>query len=85
MTAATTEADAPTTPEPVESITTSDLTNRVHLGTAGPVAALGEDPVIERWREQFPSWRGKHWTYRADDADTLRLHPLNITRTRRTH
>ncbi|MFJ2834293.1 hypothetical protein ACIO52_02910 [Nocardia sp. NPDC087230] len=80
---ATTPTDAPTT-APVESISTIDLANRVHFGTAGPVTELGEDPVIERWRQQFPGWRGKHWTYRADDSDTLRLHPLNVTRNRRT-
>ncbi|GAD83396.1 hypothetical protein FEK33_17430 [Nocardia asteroides NBRC 15531] len=59
MTATATDPAAPTT-DPIESITTSDLAHRVHLGTAGPVTALGEDPVIERWRAQFPSWRGKH-------------------------
>lgn len=81
MTATATDLAAPTT-APIESITTRDLAHRIHLGTAGPVTALGDDPVIERWREQFPSWRGKHWTYRADNADTLRLHPLNVTRRR---
>ncbi len=83
MSATTTNTNTPSN-NPVESISTSDLANRVHLGTAGPVTALGEDPVIERWRAQFPGWRGKHWTYRATDADTLRLHPLNVTRNRRT-
>lgn len=83
MTATTTETDTPTN-DPIESISTSDLANRVHLGTAGSVSDLGEDPVIERWGQQFPSWRGKYWTYRATDADTLRLHPLNVTRNRRT-
>ncbi|MFD5179360.1 hypothetical protein ACFWM1_26370 [Nocardia sp. NPDC058379] len=80
---ATTPTEAPTT-TPVESISTSDLANRVHLGTAGPVTALGEDPALARWRQQFPGWRGKHWTYRGDDADTLRLLPLNVARNRRT-
>ncbi|MFI5501110.1 hypothetical protein ACIA5E_18785 [Nocardia asteroides] len=83
MTATTTDVPA-STPVEVESITTSELAGRVHLGTAGPITALGEDPVIERWREQFPRWRGKHWTYRADDTTVLRLHPLNVTRNRRT-
>ncbi|MGW6425142.1 hypothetical protein ACWF82_20915 [Nocardia sp. NPDC055053] len=83
MSTTTTDTDTSTI-DPVESISNSDLARRVHLGTAGPITELGEDPVIARWRAQFPGWRGRHWTYRATDADTLRLHPLNVTHNRRT-
>lgn len=68
----------------VESISRTDFAGREHLGTAGPVTALTEDPVIERWREQFRGWRGRYWTYRSDETGALRLYPLNVSRRSRT-
>lgn len=68
----------------VESISRSELAGREHLGTAGPVTALADNPVIERWREQVRGWRGRFWTYRPDETGALRLYPLNVARRSRT-
>ncbi|TDP28399.1 hypothetical protein [Nocardia ignorata] len=70
---------------PVESISRTEFAGREHLGTAGPVTALPDNPVIESWRERpRRGWRGRYWTYRPDQTGALRLHPLNVARRTRT-
>ncbi|MEV0334503.1 hypothetical protein [Nocardia sp. NPDC050717] len=68
----------------VESISRSEFAGREHLGTAGPVTVLVNNPVIESWREQFRGWRGRYWTYRPDESGALGLYPLNVARRSRT-
>ncbi|MFF0546518.1 hypothetical protein ACFYTF_27145 [Nocardia thailandica] len=68
----------------VESISRSEFAGREHLGTAGPVTALADNPVTEAWREQFRGWRGRYWTYYPDKTGALQLYPLNLARRSRT-
>ncbi|MFI6213291.1 hypothetical protein ACIBCD_14980 [Nocardia brasiliensis] len=65
------------TPE-VETITRAQYEQRQYRGTAGPSTDLDDLEVQQRWRSQFPHWRGRYWTLRDDDAEVLRLHPLNL-------
>lgn len=85
MTASSPVIDTTADPAVVESISRTDYTHREHLGLAGTVAALDGDPVLSRWAEQFPDWRGRHWTYRPDGpTGALLLFPLNVRRRTRT-
>ncbi|WP_255458749.1 hypothetical protein [Nocardia sp. SYP-A9097] len=38
---------------------------------------------MAQWRAEHPDWRGRHWTFIADDREVLRLRPLNVTRAER--
>ncbi|MGW5315487.1 hypothetical protein [Nocardia thailandica] len=76
---------AVTDPGVTESISRADYAHREHLGTAGPVSALGENPVIAEWTDRYPQWRGRYWGYRSDsDTGALLLFPLNVRRRTRT-
>lgn len=46
---------------------------------AGVAAALADTTAVDRWREQFPHWRARHWAY-LDDDGVLRLAPVNVAR-----
>ncbi|MEU1204637.1 hypothetical protein [Nocardia sp. NPDC005825] len=73
---------------PVKSIAVSRVSRGeyeqlVHRGHAGTAQALDTTAVLERWRADHPDWRGRHWTFVADDHGVLRLRPLNVTRAER--
>ncbi|MBF6215090.1 hypothetical protein IU487_29230 [Nocardia puris] len=68
----------------VESISRTEFAGREHLGTAGPVTALADNPVTEAWSVQFRGWRGRYWTYHPDETGALQLYPLNVARRSRT-
>ncbi|MET8430599.1 hypothetical protein [Nocardia sp. NPDC004860] len=55
----------------------------VHRGRAGAVPAIKATTVLDRWRADHPDWRGRHWTFIADDHGVLRLRPLNVSRAER--
>lgn len=84
MSASPTVVPDPTVDVVVESVPRNEFALREHLGTAGVIADLGEDPVVDRWRSEAPSWRGKHWSYRPDTDGALRLFPINVARVTRT-
>ncbi|MFE3000038.1 hypothetical protein ACFXG4_34190 [Nocardia sp. NPDC059246] len=67
----------------VALISRGEYDQLVHRGQAGPVPAIEATPVLDRWREAHPDWRGRHWRFVADDNDVLRLHPVNVARAER--
>ncbi|MEV6099435.1 hypothetical protein [Nocardia sp. NPDC051981] len=67
----------------VELISRSEYDQLVHRGHAGAVPAIETTPILDRWREAHPDWRGRHWRFVADDNDVLRLHPVNVARAER--
>ncbi|MEU4648603.1 MULTISPECIES: hypothetical protein [Nocardia] len=90
MSTATTEIASPTDPATttcvpgvVDSIERAEFVKREHLGTAGPISALTDETAIAGWRADYPRWRGRHWTYTADNDGVLRLRPVNVARATR--
>lgn len=87
MSASTTESASPTdtaAPDVVDSIERSEFVRREHLGTAGPISAIPDEAATTRWRADYPRWRGRHWTYAADDDGVLlHLRPVNVARATR--
>ena len=90
MSTSTTEIAAPTDPATttaagvVDSIERAEFVRREHLGTAGPISTLPDEEAIGRWRADYPRWRGRYWTYIADnDGVVLRLRPVNVARAAR--
>ena len=91
MSTSTTEITAPTDPATttaapgvVDSIERAEFVRREHLGTAGPTSTLPDERAIDQWRADYPQWRGRHWTYIADnDSAVLRLRPVNVARASR--
>ncbi|MFC9871751.1 hypothetical protein [Nocardia salmonicida] len=71
------------TPDVVESIERAEFVRREHLGTAGPSSTLPDEAATARWRADYPRWRGRHWTYIADNDGLLRLRPVNVARATR--
>ncbi|MRH91566.1 hypothetical protein GFY24_29700 [Nocardia sp. SYP-A9097] len=67
----------------VHSISRGEYEQLVHRGRAGAVPGIESSPVMAQWRAEHPDWRGRHWTFIADDREVLRLRPLNVTRAER--
>ncbi|MFG1774658.1 hypothetical protein ACGFIX_34195 [Nocardia salmonicida] len=70
-------------PAAVEAIERAEFVRREHLGTGGPISTLTDEAAIARWRVDYPRWRGRHWTYTADNNGVLRLWPVNVARATR--
>ena len=66
-----------TNPVAVQSVTRAQYQNLVDRGYAGPVTDIPDAPQLARWRERFPDWRGRYWTY-SGDGGVLRLVPVNL-------
>ncbi|MEV4158466.1 hypothetical protein AB0J48_36155 [Nocardia salmonicida] len=82
--AAPPEPSTTTAPGLIDSIERAEFIRREHLGTAGPISALPDEAAISHWHEDYPRWRGRHWTYTADnDGRLLRLRPVNVARATR--
>ncbi|MFQ6332044.1 hypothetical protein ACLMAL_38840 [Nocardia sp. CWNU-33] len=62
----------------IETLTREQYLQRQYTGAAGPTSAIENSAVLDRWRAEFPDWRGKYWAFTADDRDVLRLRPINV-------
>ncbi|MEV2225437.1 hypothetical protein AB0E01_37015 [Nocardia vinacea] len=62
----------------VETITRREYEQLQYTGSAGPTPAIEDSTVLERWREQFPDWRGKYWAFTRTDHGVLQLRPINV-------
>lgn len=62
----------------VETITRREYERLQYTGSAGPTPAIEDSTVLERWRGQFPDWRGKYWAFTRDEGVVLRLRPINV-------
>ncbi|PKV81075.1 hypothetical protein [Nocardia fluminea] len=83
-TASPTDPATTAAPGVIDSIERAEFIRREHLGTAGPISTLPDEAAIARWRADYPRWRGRHWTYTADnDGVSLRLRPVNVARATR--
>ncbi|WP_405165542.1 hypothetical protein OG203_10810 [Nocardia sp. NBC_01499] len=62
-----------------DTITREEFDRRAHFGDAGTTSVLNE-AELARWREQYPDWKGKYWSYSpvADDDRLLRVQPVNV-------
>ncbi|MGW4368042.1 hypothetical protein ACWEKT_20605 [Nocardia takedensis] len=68
----------------VANLSTDEYRRALELGRAGKITDLDQDRVSAAWRERFPDWRARHWTYTDPAGDgVLRLVPVNVTRQRR--
>ncbi|MFE3757907.1 hypothetical protein ACFXO9_26670 [Nocardia tengchongensis] len=67
----------------VSQISRDEYDKLVHRGRAGAVPVIEGTPVLDRWRDAHPDWRGRHWQFLTDDNDVLRLRPLNVARAER--
>ncbi|MFG1795814.1 hypothetical protein [Nocardia sp. NPDC049149] len=62
-----------------DTITREEFDRRVHFGDAGTASQL-DDVDIARWRQQYPDWKAKYWSYIpvSDEGTMLRLEPINV-------
>lgn len=63
------------------TLTRADYDRLEHYGYAGPATALTDTDtaVVDRWRQNSPGWRARHWAY-LNDEGVLRLTPVNVAR-----
>lgn len=63
------------------TLTRTDYDRLEHYGYAGPATALTptDTDVVDRWMQNSPGWRARHWAYLNDDG-VLRLAPVNVAR-----
>ncbi|MEU1527108.1 hypothetical protein ABZ413_33460 [Nocardia rhamnosiphila] len=61
------------------TLTRADYDRLEHYGYAGSTTALTDTTVVDRWRQDSPGWRVRHWAYLNDDG-VLRLAPVNVAR-----
>ncbi|GGL45849.1 hypothetical protein [Nocardia jinanensis] len=63
------------------TLTRADYDRLEHYGYAGPTTALTttDTDVVNRWQQQSPGWRARHWAYLNDD-EVLRLAAVNVAR-----
>ncbi|MFR9769319.1 hypothetical protein [Nocardia sp. SC052] len=65
----------------VQSLARGDYDRLEHLGYAGAAPDITDSAVLERWRGDYPGWRGRYWAFLDDDEHgVLRLHPINVAR-----
>ncbi|WP_433622104.1 hypothetical protein [Nocardia sp. CA-120079] len=62
----------------VDTLTRSEYQRLQYTGSAGPTPAIEDSAVLDRWRAEFPDWRGKYWSFLADERGVLRLRPINV-------
>ncbi|WP_327097144.1 hypothetical protein OIE68_46035 [Nocardia vinacea] len=62
----------------IETVTREQYLQRQYTGAAGPTPEIEDSAVLERWRAEFPDWRGKYWAFTSDHRDVLRLRPINV-------
>ncbi|GGK65279.1 hypothetical protein [Nocardia camponoti] len=55
-----------------------------YTGSAGIVAALEDQRLVDRWRGEFPAWTGEHWAFDAGTESPGRLRPINVAAHRRS-
>lgn len=63
------------------TLTRDDYDRLEHYGYAGPATALADTAtdVVDRWQQELPGWRARHWAY-LDDEGVLRLAAVNVAR-----
>ncbi|MGV9823467.1 hypothetical protein [Nocardia xishanensis] len=71
-----------TTAHPLQTLPREDYARLEQRGLAGLVPAILDSAVAERWRTDYPGWRGRYWAWIGDEAGVLRLRPINVTRQR---
>ncbi|MGY1947631.1 hypothetical protein [Nocardia asiatica] len=61
------------------TLTRTEFDTAEHFGAAGAVTALGPD-TVDRWREQYPDWKAKHWGYTDPESPhgARYLRPINV-------
>ncbi|MER7450329.1 hypothetical protein ABTW96_08575 [Nocardia beijingensis] len=65
----------------VQSLTRGEFQRLEHLGYAGAAPDIADSAVLERWRGDYPGWRGRYWAFLDDgERGVLRLHPINVAR-----
>ncbi|MBF6339808.1 hypothetical protein IU450_28535 [Nocardia abscessus] len=65
----------------VQSLTRGEFERLEHLGYAGAAPAITDSAVLDRWRGDYPGWRGRYWAFLDDgELGVLRLRPVNVTR-----
>ncbi|MEU7764998.1 hypothetical protein AB0B25_07730 [Nocardia sp. NPDC049190] len=64
----------------VQSLTRPDYERLAHLGYAGAAPAIPDSAVLDRWRGDYPGWRGRYWAFLDDERAVLRLRPVNVAR-----
>ncbi|MEV3965204.1 hypothetical protein AB0M34_30705 [Nocardia sp. NPDC050193] len=62
------------------TLTRTDYERLEHFGYAGPATALTDTTASDRWQQEFPEWRARHWAYLDDETGVLRLAPVNLAR-----
>jgi hypothetical protein len=63
-------------------MTRADYDRLEHYGYAGPTTALTDTgtEVVDRWQQESPGWRARHWAYLDGENGVLRLAPVNVAR-----
>lgn len=68
----------------VTTLTRAEFDQLEHRGAAGATPAFNEATILDRWRADYPRWRGRHWAFLDPAEDgVLRLHPVNVARATR--
>ncbi|MFI9504201.1 hypothetical protein [Nocardia sp. NPDC052566] len=62
----------------VETISRRAYEQLQYTGSAGPMSAIEDPAVLDRWRSECADWRGKYWSFTTDDRGVLRLRPINV-------
>ncbi|WP_280188568.1 MULTISPECIES: hypothetical protein [Nocardia] len=64
----------------VQSLARGEFERLEHLGYAGATPAITDSAVLDRWRGDYPGWRGRYWAFLDDEHGVLRLRPINLAR-----
>ncbi|MFC4376825.1 hypothetical protein ACFO5K_22300 [Nocardia halotolerans] len=70
---------ATTTVSTTDTVTRDKYERLQYTGSAGIVASLEDQRLVDRWQAEYPTWRGEHWAFEAAGTRSPgRLRPINV-------
>ncbi|MEV0027848.1 hypothetical protein [Nocardia sp. NPDC050793] len=71
---------APTPVVALHTLTREQYARLEQRGLAGPLTAIPDSSVADRWRTDYLDWRGRYWAYVEGNHGILLLRPVNVAR-----